>query len=97
MEVWGKNRSENEPSNILLRMQPSSPILSSRPISEVCNTKYFNDPSCTAKLPSEFKRKYEQWQKMKNTPNTGLISDSSRGRYTMIKLNRCSCVSYVLA
>ena len=74
---------------MLLRMQPSSPILSARPISDVCNTKYFNDPSCTAKLPSEFKRKYEQWQKMKNTSNAGLISDSSRGRYIMIKFPMC--------
>ena len=83
MEVWGKNRSENpiEPSNILLRMQPGSPTLSNRPISEIPSTKYLNDPSCTAKLPTEFKRKYEQWQKMKSTPTSGLTSDPSRGKY----------------
>jgi hypothetical protein len=81
METWSKNRVEtqNEPSNILLRMQPSSPILSARPLSDVPNARYLNDPSCTAKLPTEFKRKYEQWQKMKNTPTSALVSDLSRG------------------
>ena len=82
METWSKNRldTQNESSNILLRMQPNSPILSARPLSDVPNTKYLNDPSCTAKLPTEFKRKYEQWQKMKNTPTSALVSDQSRGK-----------------
>ena len=41
-----------------------APIVSSRPISELPNSNYFNDS--TAKLPTEFRRKYEQWQKMKS-------------------------------
>ena len=79
MEIWTKTRIENQqdPSNILLRMQPSSPVLSARPMSEV---SHLNDPSCTAKLPTEFKRKYEQWQKMKNAPNTGSPLEPSRGK-----------------
>ena len=81
METWNKSKleSQNEPSNIFLRMQPSSPIVSSRPISELPNSNYFNDS--TAKLPTEFRRKYEQWQKMKSPqPASGLPIDPSRGK-----------------
>ena len=81
MDVWNKNRAENtlESSNILLRMQTGSPTMLNRPMSEVPNTTYLNDPACTAKLPTEFKRKYEEWQKMKSTPTSGLTTDPSRG------------------
>ena len=80
MDVWSKNRSDNinESTNILLRMQPGSPSLPNRPMSEVPNTTYLNDPASTAKLPTEFKRKYEQWQKMKSTPTSGLVSEATR-------------------
>ena len=78
METWNKSKleSQHEPSNIFLRMQPSSPVVSSRPISELPNSNYFNDS--TAKLPTEFRRKYEQWQKMKNAPQSGLPPDRGK-------------------
>ena len=79
METWNKNKleSQHEHSNIFLRMQPSSPVVSSRPISELPNSNYLNES--TAKLPTEFRRKYEQWQKMKS-PQSGLPPDPSRGK-----------------
>ena len=83
MDVWSKNRADNtiEPSNLLVRMQAGSPTSHNRPISEGHNTGYLNDPASAAKLPTEFKRKYEEWQKMKSTPTSGLTSDPSRGKY----------------